>query len=82
MTADAKTVADGILANASAQASDIVARAQADVAEIKLASDALVQEAKDAEQAVLANRDLIAAEVADLEARATAAREYLAKLAG
>lgn len=81
-TADAKTVADGIVSSANAKAADLVKKAEERAQNIVDASSRLVENAKDAEQAVLANRDLIAAEVKELEKSADSAREFIANLKG
>jgi len=81
-TADAKTVADGILKSADMKAEAIVSDANAAASATQEAADN-VKALADAHIANLAAaRDAIMAETTALEERATAAREYLANLKG
>lgn len=82
MTADAKTVADGIKSNAEARLRAAEEHAASIVREAQIAKDNVTTLAEIHLGEIEVQRNALLAEVEALEDRATAAREYLAKLQG
>lgn len=82
MTADAKTVADGIKSSAEAQAESLVSDAMAAVREAQEAKDNATTLAEIHLGEIEVQRNVLLAEVEALEARAAEAKAYLAKLSG
>lgn len=82
MTADAKTVADGIKSSAEAQAKAMVEDAMASVREAQIAKDNVTTLAEIHLGEIEVQRNVLLAEVEALEARAAEAKAYLAKLSG
>lgn len=82
MTADAKTVADGIVASAEAKAKALVEDAMAAVREADQAKSNTIASAEAHLGEIEVQRNVLLAEVEALEARAAEAKAYLAKLSG
>lgn len=79
-TADAKTVAEGIIKSANLKAEDIISDANAAAALTREAAENVRAQADAHIVNLAAERDALLVETTALEERATAAREYLAKL--
>lgn len=82
MTADAKTVADGIVSSAEAKAKALVEDAMAAVREADQAKSNTIASAEAHLGEIEVQRNVLLAEVEALEARAAEAKAYLAKLSG
>ena len=82
MTANAKTVADGIVSSAEAKAKALVEDAMAAVREADQAKSSTIASAEAHLGEIEVQRNVLLAEVEALEARAAEAKAYLAKLSG
>ena len=80
MTANAKTVADGIVASAEAKAKALVEDAMTAVREADQAKSNTIASAEAHLGEIEVQRNVLLAEVEALEARAATAREYLTNL--